>query len=132
MRALLIDDDAGSRRLGELLLAHLGWDVSCATSVAETHRVLQEVPACDLILLDCNFPDGDARDLISPLRIQYPDVPIVALTGRLEQDAAEMASFDAILTKPIDTRSFAKQVSELVNLRRDSARIEGNGSDPDR
>ena len=60
---LIVDDDAGFRRVARDLLTARGFGVAGeAASVAEARTAL-EARAPDGILLDVNLPDGDGLDL---------------------------------------------------------------------
>ena len=64
---LIVDDDAGFRRVARELLSGRGYGVAGeATSVGEA-RTAVERDGPDGILLDVNLPDGDGLDLAAEL-----------------------------------------------------------------
>jgi CheY-like chemotaxis protein len=68
-----------------------------------------------LVLMDMALPDGDGMQLLTHLRAVEGWAPcvVVALTAHAlvgDADRFMAAGFDAVLTKPIDTRSFVANV----------------------
>jgi two-component system, cell cycle response regulator DivK len=115
---VIIEDNAQSSRLAARLLQRAGHDVLVAddgemglTTVLGSHP--------DLILVDLGLPDIDGQTVVAMLRQQdnLGDVPMIAFTAWPEERAREMAQAyrcDGVITKPIDTRAFAQQVSDFI------------------
>ena len=79
-RVLVVDDEDYVRNsLGEILSAR-GFDVSLVTSAAEAMKHLRCAPV-DIVLTDLTMPDVAGLHLIRSIRAEFPDVPIVVLTG---------------------------------------------------
>ena len=77
---LIIEDDADLREGLEYTLSGEGYQILTAEN-AERGRKLWKTSSCDLILLDCNLPDGNGFSLCSEIR-ESSDVFILMLTAR--------------------------------------------------
>lgn len=109
-RILLAEDNANVRWLVEEYLRRAGAEV---TSVDSGLRALEAIgkggAPFGLILLDINMPGMDGRQCAAAIRGQGYRGPILALTAHASTAPgvrAALAGFDAIITKPIDTRTF--------------------------
>jgi len=117
-KIVVIEDNAQNARMAAKLLRHAANDVIVAED-GETGltAVFEECP--DLILMDLGLPDIDGQTVIGIIR-QQPNlarIPIIAFTAWPADTAHAMAQAygcDGVITKPIDTRSFADQVSQYL------------------
>ncbi|MEK7684271.1 MAG: response regulator [Verrucomicrobiota bacterium] len=80
-RILIVDDNEVFCSLIACLLVKLGYQVKTAGTAAEAKAVMRET-SVDLVLLDHILPDLDGLDLLAILRIDYPDLPIIMMTGQ--------------------------------------------------
>lgn len=117
-RILVVDDDKRIRRLLELALGSIGWDVS---SVASGFEGLEAVRSSspDLVLLDLNLPDVGGLDLLERLR-RWSSVPVIVLSVRdSERDIVDLlnAGADDYVTKPFHTDELVARI-EAVKRRR--------------
>ena len=80
MRVLVVEDSPRVARGLQTALRARGYDVDCATSVAEALAA----PPVDLVLLDLGLPDGDGLDVCRELR-RRGGVAIIAVTARGEE-----------------------------------------------
>lgn len=109
LRVLVVEDDADTRDLLQLLLEEYGAEVRTAASGEEGLRLYRAAPA-DLLLSDIAMPGGlDGYGLIREIRglppAERPDVPALALTAyaRAEDQArAREAGFTGHMAKPVD------------------------------
>jgi CheY-like chemotaxis protein len=116
---LIVDDNLINLKLAaEILLAA---DFSITTAVdAETARQLLATDVPDLILMDIALPGMDGLTLTRLLKadMRLGHIPIVALTAyamRGDDLKAIAAGCDGYITKPINTRTFADQVSTVLS-----------------
>jgi DNA-binding NtrC family response regulator len=80
-RILVVEDEPYVRAsLAELLRAR-GYDVDPVPSLAEALAALSRTPV-DITLTDLRMPGGDGLDLVRRMKAQFPDVPVVVLTGQ--------------------------------------------------
>jgi signal transduction histidine kinase/CheY-like chemotaxis protein len=82
-RALIIDDDEGSRQRLQRMLAILGWKTMQASNGQEgLSRLAQFRP--DLILLDLIMPEMDGFEFVEAMRknAQWGDIPVLVITAK--------------------------------------------------
>jgi len=124
MRILLVEDNRLNQELERDLLEAAGHTVDIAGDGAAMRARLAEVTP-DIVLLDVLLPGSDGVTLLGELRRSpHAALPVVAVTaqalpGDLERFTA--AGFDAVVTKPIDTRTFVAVVEQQATRRRGGA-----------
>lgn len=118
---ILIEDNEQNARLAAKLLRKADQTVVVAED-GETGimSVFENDP--DLILMDLGLPDVDGQTVIGMIRQEesLQAVPIIAFTAWPEETAHQMASAygcDGVITKPINTRTFAQQVMDFLHLK---------------
>ncbi|MBS0205483.1 MAG: sigma-54-dependent Fis family transcriptional regulator [Planctomycetes bacterium] len=79
-RILLADDEALYLQTTAELLRSAGFDCCTASDAAEALQLLAEVPI-DLAIVDLNMPGNLDLQLLIEGRRQYPDVPMLVVTG---------------------------------------------------
>ncbi len=79
-RILVVDDEAQIRELLALYLSKQGYEVQTAASSAETMRLVNQAPL-DLVVLDIGLAEEDGLGLLSTIKAQCPQLPVVMLTG---------------------------------------------------
>ncbi len=106
LRLLLVEDHTDTRKVMERLLFAAGYEITSADSVASAIRSCDAAPCpFDLMVSDLGLPDGSGLDLMRQLRVRYPHMPAVALSGfGMDSDRQKSADagFVAHLTKPVD------------------------------
>lgn len=117
-RILVVDDNAANVKLVSFVLKAKGFDVSVATNTQEAASLIPTV-APQLVLMDIQLPGMDGLTFTKLLRADPAtrDLVIVAFTAyamRGDEQRALDAGCDGYLTKPIDTRTFAGRVAELL------------------
>jgi serine phosphatase RsbU (regulator of sigma subunit) len=81
---VLVEDDDGDALLVTEMLLDVAPDVRL-TPFRTLGAALDEWPAdADCVLLDLGLPDAVGLSALEKLRAQVPDVPVVVLTGRLD------------------------------------------------
>jgi CheY-like chemotaxis protein len=115
---LAVDDNEAGLLLVTSLLEIEGFRVDSAGSAGEVfERLAARAP--DLILMDVQLPGQDGLSLTRELRADPATarIPIVALTAHAmpgDRDLALEAGCVGYISKPIDTRTFARQVREFL------------------
>ena len=100
---LYTDDDAGQRRLVQIILNRIGWGHRIASDGLEAVEMAGR-ESFDLIVLDLRMPKLDGFGAVRRLREQGITVPTIALTAL---DYPELASdchaagYNGWLVKPI-------------------------------
>lgn len=114
---MVVDDQAGVRRLVEEVFRQAGYRVKGAAHGQEALRLVGEEPP-SLAILDVKMPVMDGLDTLRALRRILPDLPVVMMTAVGDgHQAAEAVSLGAreLITKPFDVfhlRSLAKSILE--------------------
>jgi two-component system cell cycle response regulator DivK len=118
-RILLIEDNLSSARLAMKILRRGGHDVYLAENGEDGFTMALEIVP-DIILVDLGLPDVDGQTLVALLRQQplLVDKPIVAVTAWPPDSATQMAKAygcDGVITKPIESRTFADKVFSFLD-----------------
>ncbi|MGK5090763.1 response regulator [Deltaproteobacteria bacterium TL4] len=118
-RILVIDDDKVLREtLGEVL-EKMGYRVACAVNGKAGIRLFEQDPF-DLVITDIVMPERDGIETIIWLRNKYPEINIIAISGRDKTSSSDYlyaaGYFGAIytFTKPIELNTFKKTVQEIL------------------
>jgi two-component system, cell cycle response regulator DivK len=115
---LVVEDIPANRALASKLLMGAGHEVLSADNATEALDLADE-RAPDLILMDLGLPDMDGWQALGELRAneRTADIRVVAFTAHAmmgDRDRVLEAGFDGYLSKPIDFRTFADSVAELL------------------
>lgn len=92
-KILLVEDNPGDARLLQEALAEAGssrFEMAHVERLSEALRRLSE-ERFDVILLDLSLPDGQGLDTVVSVRQRAPVVPIVVLTGLVDEELAVKA-----------------------------------------
>ncbi|MEO1286265.1 MAG: response regulator [Chloroflexota bacterium] len=115
---VVIEDNPQNARMADKLLKRAGYTVKLAEDgEMGLTTVFENEP--DLILIDLGLPDIDGQTVIGLVRQQdtLKDVPIIAFTAWPQEEAHDMAQrygCDGVITKPINTRTFADQIGDFL------------------
>jgi DNA-binding NtrC family response regulator len=124
-RVLIVDDEPGSRLGVHTYLETYGYDIDEADSLAGAIAHLRtQVP--DLALVDWALPDGTALDLLTHIKQQGIDVPVVVLTGHGSIELAVTAvkeGAEQFLTKPVELASLALVIDRVIEHQQNSRRV---------
>jgi CheY-like chemotaxis protein len=123
-RILIIDDEDDIRQVAAMSLETIaGWDVILANSGKQgIERASKEQP--DAILLDVMMPEMDGPTTLLKLKAngQTSHIPVLLLTAKVhgsdQRRFAEMG-VAAILFKPFDPLTLARQISTALGWRED-------------
>jgi DNA-binding response OmpR family regulator len=86
-RILVIDDQKDVRAMIAIVLRVRHFEVVEAQSAAAGLKAFEESPF-DLAIVDIFLQDANGFDVISRMREQVPDLPVVAISGMTSLDAA--------------------------------------------
>jgi CheY-like chemotaxis protein len=117
-KVLLIDDEASLRRSVTMGLMQKGYKTEpCengmkALGTLETYQKKAMPFSCAVV--DIRLPDIDGIKLLKVIKLNYPQLPVIIITGHGGEGVAEQAkAADAYLEKPFDTEQLAKLLEEL-------------------
>ena len=115
----ICDDEAEIMRYLDKLLRRNGYGVETFARGSDLLMRLEEMVAdsCDAILLDVRMPDMDGFKILKHLRKEYPNVPVILMTGNGTIDdavqAVELGAFD-YLTKPFPRDKILNVIGRAV------------------
>lgn len=124
-RILVVEDDAAIRRGVVDALRHEGFEPREAATFADAVRAVTR-DGQELILLDLVLPGGDGLDVLAEARASAPDVPVIVLTARgQEEDRIRglRLGADDYVVKPFSVRELLARVEAV--LRRSAERAAG-------
>lgn len=102
-RILVVDDDDSVRRVMQVQLEQLGYEIATAANGNQALSLLQSNP-CDLALVDLRMPGMSGLDLLKKLRSTCPEMLVILITafGTIETavEAIKEGAFNFI-TKPV-------------------------------
>lgn len=114
-KLLLVDDDTDILEINRAYLVGEGYDVTTATTIAQTIELVQ-VQSFDCIVLDVMLPDGSAFELPPRIRV-YSNAPIIFLTAR-EQIEDKLSGFkagaDDYITKPYSLPELSLRINAHI------------------
>ena len=115
---LLIEDNADAARMVRKALALSNYEIHHATTGLEGLKLARTVLP-EIVLVDMNLPDLEGKAIVVQLRggILAPSSTLIAFTA--EDDArtrrvTRALGCDGLIGKPIDTRVFAEQITQIV------------------
>jgi signal transduction histidine kinase len=120
---LLVDDEAGIRKVLGISLTDLGYTVHAAENAAAALSIIDAVRP-SITLTDIKMPGMDGIELLKAIKDRYPETEVIMLTGHGDMDLAiESLKFRAtdFITKPIseDALTIALQrAGERLEMRR--------------
>lgn len=115
---LLVEDNEDNRTIYVVYLTHVGFEVLTAHD-AESALPLARERLPDLVLMDVSLPGMDGLSATRALKAdaRTAHIPVVALTahaGQEARDRAAAAGCDHYLSKPLDPRALAAEVTRVI------------------
>jgi EAL domain-containing protein (putative c-di-GMP-specific phosphodiesterase class I)/CheY-like chemotaxis protein len=116
---LVVDDDAGIRRVCTRVLEAEGWEITLAENGRAAVDALKGArQPFDCVLSDINMPELDGYGLVAAVRAQDDDVPVLLMTGDPSLDGAVRAidhGAVSYITKPFpSTEALAAAVARAA------------------
>jgi DNA-binding response OmpR family regulator len=118
---LVIDDDIDLRDIIQEALRAEGYDVSVAADGSQGIALHRKQPA-SLLITDIFMPNKEGIETIRDFRAEFPDVPIIAMSGggRLKRRggtlfAAKEVGAKTILRKPFEMSDLLTSVAAVLN-----------------
>src|SRR5215831_11207975 len=117
-RILIIEDHVPSRELMTYLLVASGHEVVQAVN-GRTGLEAAKTGAFDAVVCDVLLPDVGGEELVRKLRSNSGQThpPLIAVTIISDRDRLLAAGFDGFIPKPIEPRTFARQIREFARAR---------------
>jgi CheY-like chemotaxis protein len=114
---LVIDDEEMMRDLLRRMLERCGFAVVTAVHGRDGLERLHDGRVC-LVITDMKMPEMDGVQLVRQLRVENPDIPIIAASGDADRAAylrtAKDLGVDAAVQKPVGAADLVKIVRKLL------------------
>ena len=101
-KILIVDDDASVRLVTAAMLERLNYSAVAVDSGAAALAMCSQ-ECFDVMLLDLAMPDLSGADLLEMIRVKYPRLAVVVMTGYAAVESALRIRSDTetrLLTKP--------------------------------
>jgi CheY-like chemotaxis protein/nitrate reductase NapAB chaperone NapD len=117
---LIIDDEAEIRRNLTVGLTQEGYNVvACPDGISAIHELndaREKGIAYDYLVTDIFMPDIDGLKILKVIKVQYPDLPVLVITG-FGDDSLKMTALSeqntGYLDKPFEIPDLVKALEEL-------------------
>lgn len=117
VRILVVDDEETIRRVSARLLQRAGYTTLTASDGPEALQVAESEGQFDLLLTDLKMPLMRGDELATRLRAAVPRLPVLYLTGHLDDLFHQRAALDdceAVLQKPVTAQELLSAVAALL------------------
>ncbi len=118
---LFVDDEEPIVRLSERLLTRLGYRVTGFVRAADALAAYREAPQkYALVATDHSMPDLSGLELLAEVRSLRPEVPVILLSGRVEEEleqALARLGVREVVHKPFDATEFAAAIRRALEHR---------------
>ena len=97
-----MDDDLESRNILKHMLTLSHYEVETVKNGKEAVKRLKRAEF-NLVLTDLNMPEMDGLTLLSHVKSQYPDIPVIVVTGLISAESRNEAlaiGAEGLLSKP--------------------------------
>lgn len=121
---LIVDDERGPRESLRMILSP-GYDVKLASNGTEALEILHTMPI-DVVTLDLAMPGLRGQELMRAIRLDFPDVEVIVITGHGSLESATEAIRHGIcdyLQKPFDVVQVTAAVYRALSRRRGRRRL---------
>lgn len=118
---LVADDLDFNRKVIKSMLKKLDVDILESTNGLEALELLK-TRHCDLLIIDLRMPVLDGFDTARQIRSEntpYRDIPILGLSGNLDNETLQTAAQSGIsqcLLKPLKLKPFLQQVASMLHI----------------
>jgi CheY-like chemotaxis protein len=117
---LIVEDDANTRYLIKQNLEREGYTIFEAENGVEALDTLSQNPDIQAILSDVNMEQMDGITLLTHLREDYPEIPVIMLSAYGRMDWVEQAmgtGAACYLLKPFTRRQLIDIVQDVIEAR---------------
>lgn len=121
-KILVVDDDVHVRQVIRLALSKAGYEILEAGDGGEAIELLQEGNTAETIhtiICDLQMPHVDGGQALGLFHAQFPDIPLIVLTGAPDFMLTEVLQKDGVgayLQKPVSDRKLLEVVRQTVRL----------------
>lgn len=116
---LLVEDEAGVRRLSKRILDKAGYRVLEAANGHDAEALFaRHADSIDLVVTDMIMPGCDGPELLRRLHVHAPALKVLYMSGYTEQSAVHKAGIGRglpFVQKPFTATEFVRQVREALD-----------------
>jgi CheY-like chemotaxis protein len=113
---LVVDDEALLRMYALDVLEDYGFEVLEAQNADEALHVLGERPDVRLIFTDIQMPGRlNGLELLQEVHRRWPNILLIATSGRLRPDKSEIADHGRFIAKPYSEHDLVEQITDLIS-----------------
>ena len=127
-KVLIVEDDSDLKEGLDFSLSEEGYMVVAVETLKEAEKCFKN-DVFDLILLDCNLPDGSGFELCKDIR-KVSNIAILMLTardGELDEVKALNLGVDDYMKKPFSLSVLKARIRNLLRRKSQNSLIESNG-----
>ena len=127
-KVLIVEDDSDLKEGLDFSLSEEGYMVVAVETLKEAEKCFKN-DVFDLILLDCNLPDGSGFELCKDIR-KVSNIAILMLTardGELDEVKALNLGVDDYMKKPFSLSVLKARIRNLLCRKSQNSLIESNG-----
>jgi len=119
-RVLIVEDEPDVQEVVAALLAFSQIEVERVGTAEEALHMLAENPNYAGVIIDIALPGMNGIDLLKTIRGNHawqhlPCIAITAYHTSSVRHEAMSAGFDAYFSKPLDDRTFAQDVAQIIH-----------------
>lgn len=115
---VVVEDDSIYADLISIVMENEGYEVRVARSLKDAFRLMDK--GVTAITLDLHLPDAHGKDGLVALRKEWPNTPIIILSGHVSQhefnDLVALGA-DACILKPPSVGALPLQVARAIKMR---------------
>ncbi|WP_221031684.1 ATP-binding response regulator [Actomonas aquatica] len=116
-QALIIDDEDSVRLVLRRHLEKLGLQCHDTAKADEALAIIKATPDLSVIFLDLTMPDITGVELLSRIRPEYPELPVVFVSGFSQESISSILETDdytTFLQKPFERAELARALRESL------------------
>ena len=117
---IVVEDNDTNYELLKILLMSNNMKVIRATDYSEFFSIIEETPSFDLILLDLQLPHHSGWEILSWMKENKSDVPVIIQSASVSHDniekAKKMGAYDFV-TKPINAAELLDKIRSIYTRR---------------
>ena len=109
---LVVDDQEMIRKAFKRAFSN--FNVMLASDGEEALKLAEECRP-DIVVTDIQMDGMDGTQLLQQLRADYPDLPVLGISGQVESGEGERLGFDGFLDKPVRIADMLKAVRQNLD-----------------
>lgn len=132
-KILIIEDDKDLQEGLAFSLKLEKYEILTASTIRQSMELLRSEKV-DLIVLDCNLPDGSGFDLCTKIK-QKENIPILMLTARdteMDEVKALELGMDDFMSKPFSLAVLKARIKKLIGKKEPQMKLVSSGIEVDK